>query len=113
MPFNPPDYYGVNKKEKEKLKEWDRYESNNIKIYPDATVEEVRRKAKQVDIGVPYYEGESVKAYKKGNFLYSIDERNDVKALYIPSFDKELKIMFEWSSKKKKWVLLTYKEGNW
>jgi len=43
--------------------------------------------------------------------MYSIID-GDITALYTPSYKKKLKIMFEWKPKKKKWILLTYKEGD-
>lgn len=112
MSFNPPDYYGVKKEEKDKLKEWDRYESNHIRIYPNATIEEVRKNAKEVKMDAPFRKDQKMKRYKKGKFGYLIDN-SDVIATYLPSLGKELKIMFEWNDKKKEWILLTYKEGNW
>ena len=84
-------------------------EAEDIKVYPNATIGEVRKNVKQVDIGVPFYEGQISKRYQKGNFMYLIDDRGDATALYIPSRKKKLKIMFEW--KNKKWMPLTWREG--
>ena len=101
-PYDFPDYWGVKRKE-----------VKNIKLKPNATIEEVKRNIQKVDIGVPFYAGQEASTYQKGDWLYLIDERNEVKALYLPSKNKELKIMFQWNPRKKKWELLTYKEGTW
>lgn len=84
----------------------------NIKVYPNATIGEVRKNVKEVNIGVPFYEGQRSSTYKKGKFGYLIDERGDAKAVYLPSMKKPLKIMFTWSNSARKWKLLTYKEGD-
>ena len=84
---------------------------NKYNICPNATIGEVRKNAKVRDAGVPFYKGQTSRVYKKGNFVYNIDERGNVLAGYLPSFKTELKIMFKWSAGKRKWVLGTYREG--
>lgn len=97
--------YGV-KPLREEGKELEGYKSD---IYPNATIEEVKKNA--IEVPNPIREG-FVKKYTKGDFGYFIDGR-DIKAIYLPSMQLEqLKIMFTWNSKKKKWVLLTYREGD-
>ena len=91
------------------MKVGDRIKS--IKVYPNATIGEIRKNAKEVDIGIPFYKGQRAKKYQKGNFTYLIDERNDITSLYIPSRKKPLKIMFKWKPKKKKWIKGTWREG--
>ena len=79
------------------------------KPYPNATITEIKKNA--VDAGEsPYGPRKVYKKYKKGNYLYMITDKV-IQALYIPSWKKQLKIMFEWKPKKKKWELLTYREG--
>ena len=51
------------------------------------------------------------KKYTKGKFMYLI-HGYDIKALYLPSWKKKLKIIFEWKLKKRKWELLTYRQGD-
>ena len=113
MPMNFPDYWGVRKEQQKALREWEKEEAKHIKIKPNATVEEVKRYAEEIDIDIPFYEGQREKKYQKGDWGYMIDERGNIIATYLPSMGKELKIMYEWNAKKKRWDLLTYKEGDW
>ena len=108
------DWDGVpNYRDCQPLNPWKQDVDENIKVYPNATIGEVRKNVKEVDVGVPFYEGQRASTYKKGNFGYLIDERGDAKSIYLPSMKKPLKIMFEWNSKKKKWIKGTWREGEW
>jgi len=86
--------------------------TNNIKVYPNATIGEIKKNAKKTISISSYAPGHPKisKKYKKGKFMYLI-HGYDITALYIPSFKKKLKIMFEWKPKKRKWTPLTYREG--
>lgn len=109
--FDAPDYYGVSKKEREAIRDWEREEEKHMDIYPNATITEVRENAEEYTEEYPFTAG-IIKRYRKRDFVYSIVD-DEVSALYVPSFDTELKIMFTWNPKKRKWDLLTYKEGCW
>ena len=77
-----------------------------VKVYPNATVTEVREKAKWVDTSF----GFKVKKYVKGNYAYFI-EKGEVNSMYLPSMKKKLKVMWYWSKKRRKWISRNWKEG--
>jgi len=85
--------------------------AENIKVYPNATIGEVRKNAKDLGKDFPYGPRKNWKQYRKEDFAYNIIN-GSVTAMYLPSRKKPLKIMFEWISKKKKWKLLTYRKGD-
>lgn len=99
----------MKREEKERMLEFDKLYPKK-KPYPNAGVTEVRKKAKKAY--APELRGH-FKKYTKGNFMYIIENNDDVVASYIPSMKKKLQIMFEWCSKARKWKLLTYREGDW
>ena len=86
----------------------------NKKPYPNATIGEIRKNAKKIVSLFAYVPGHPKisKKYQKGNFMYLI-HGYDITAFYIPSQKKKLKIMFEWNSKKRKWVIGLWREGHW
>lgn len=87
-------------------------DAENIKVRPNATISEIKKKAKEVGASTKQMIGD-VKKYKKGNFLYLVSRNgNYIRALYTPSYKKKLTIMFEWYSKNKKWTPLTYRKGD-
>ena len=100
----------MEREKKERIQEFNKLYPKK-KPYPTATISEIRKNAKVV--GDIIREGDVLKKYKKGNFMYSIDGSGDILAVYLPSQKKRLKIMFEWKHKKKKWDLLTYRKGDW
>jgi len=77
------------------------------KIYPNATVTEVREKSKWINTSF----GFKVKKYEKGNYAYFI-EKGEVNAMYLPSRKKKLKIMWYWSPTRGKWVSRNWKMGD-
>ena len=88
-----------------------RRQDDDIKVYPNATIGEVRKNAKDLGKEFPYGPRKNWKQYRKEDFAYNIIN-GGVTAMYLPSRKKPLKIMFEWNSKKKKWIPLTYREGD-
>lgn len=98
------------KEKKERMAEFKKLYSKNTP-YPRATIAEIKKKA--VDAGESLFTpGVRTKKYKKGDYLYSIDGK-DIQALYLPSWTKRLKVMFDWIPKTRKWELLTYRKGDW
>jgi len=92
----------------------DKIKENEInKLYPNATIGEIRKNAKKIVSLFSYVPGHPkiTKKYKKGNFMYLI-HGYDITSMYIPSQKKKLKIMFEWIPKKRKWILRTWREGD-
>jgi len=106
----------MDREEKERQEEFKKQYSNK-QPYPNATIEEVKKNATDVPSSNPAYEfnpprAHPIRKYNKGDFGYMIDGE-DIKAVYLPSMKQGLKVMFSWNPTKRRWVLLTYREGDW
>jgi len=106
------EMYGHQKEDLDKLNRWIKEQEKNIKIRPNASIAEVEKNTKFVGVGVPYYEGQYSMKYQKGDWEYVVGRRG-ITAYYLPSMNKEFKLMYQWNDKKGKWELLVHFEGNW
>lgn len=74
-----------------------------VKIYPNAKVGEVKKKARKMR----YPPREGTKKYEKGNFMYLVSgEIDEVIAMHKPT-----KTMFKWSTKTRMWRKVSYSPG--
>lgn len=97
-----------------KLKHKKKKEEKTIKIKPNVTQKEVMKSLESAE-EVPDGYGHLLKRYKKGNWLYTMQQIPSgpyLIAYYLPSMSKNkgLKIMYHWDRPTgKNWELLTYR----